>query len=152
MVQCKKILLRTTTVSLFINMVITLFLLLFAPFNQHLQYLLVEQPLEDPGDNRHQISREANNDKLCLRSCSFSQTEQKTPSWVNMRWKSSFFPGLLFHVYIESPNPWKTEKPHTTGPKPHHMKIPNPKTQSKTQLQNPNHPKPPKMNKMRKRV
>ena len=37
-----------------------------------------------------------------------------------------FFPGLLFYVYIESPSQ-KTQAAHTTGPKPHQLKTPNPK-------------------------
>ena len=43
-----------------------------------------------------------------------------------------FFPGLFFYVYIESPNQKKPRRPHTTGPKPHQLKIPTPTTQNKT--------------------
>ena len=38
------------------------------------------------------------------------------------------FPGLFCYVYIE-PQPKKPRRPHTTGPKPHQLKTPTPKTQ-----------------------
>mgnify|MGYP001794685884 CR=1 FL=1 len=40
------------------------------------------------------------------------------------------FPGLFFYIYIESPNLKKPRRPHTTGPKPHQLKTPTPKTQT----------------------
>ena len=43
----------------------------------------------------------------------------------------SFFPGLFFYVYLDSPNPNHSRKPHTTGPKPYQLKTPTPKSQSK---------------------
>ena len=43
-----------------------------------------------------------------------------------------FFPGLFFYVYIESPKPIKPRKLHTPSPKPHQLKAPTPKAQSKT--------------------
>ena len=57
-------------------------------------------------------------------------------------WDAPFFPGLLFYVYIESPNQKKPRRPQTTGPKPHQLKAPSPKTQNKTPTpkpQTPNH-------------
>ena len=53
-------------------------------------------------------------------------------------WRTIFFPGLFFNVYIEIPNPKKPRRPHTTGPKPQQLKAPTPKTQNKTPT-----PKPP---------
>ena len=43
-----------------------------------------------------------------------------------------FFPVLFFHVYVESPDPKKPRRPHTTVPKPHQLKRPTLKTQLKT--------------------
>ena len=51
-----------------------------------------------------------------------------------------FFPGLFFYVYIESPNPLKPRKPHTTIPKPYQLKTPiqdpTPKTETTINEQN----------------
>ena len=46
------------------------------------------------------------------------------------------FPGLFFYVYIESPNPKKRRKLHTTVLKPHQLKRPTPKPNPKPQPQN----------------
>ena len=53
-----------------------------------------------------------------------------------------FFPGLFFYVYIESPIPKKPRRLHTTGPKPHQLKTPTPKTQYKTPTPKPQTPNP----------
>ena len=40
--------------------------------------------------------------------------------------KQSFFPRLLFYVYIESPNTKEPGRPHNTGPILHQLKTPTP--------------------------
>ena len=61
-----------------------------------------------------------------------------------------FFPGLFLHVHIESTNPNKPRRPHTTGPRPHQLKTPTQKTQSKTPTPKTPTPKPPKLRKSQK--
>ena len=46
-------------------------------------------------------------------------------------------PGLFFYGYIESPDPQKLRRPHTTGTKPHQLKTPTPKIQCKTSIPKP---------------
>ena len=64
----------------------------------------------------------------------------------------SFFPGLFFYVYIESPNPKKPRRPHTTGTKPYQLKSLPPKNQSETQTPKPQPQEYHKQAKIRKKV
>ena len=60
-----------------------------------------------------------------------------------------FFP-ILLCIY-RALQPKKPRRPPTTGPKPHQLKTPNPKTQSKTPTQKPHTPKHNKWVKIRKK-
>ena len=43
-----------------------------------------------------------------------------------------FFPRVILLCLYREPQPKKLRRPHTTGPKPHQLKTPTPKTQYKT--------------------
>ena len=58
--------------------------------------------------------------------------------------RTIFFPRVILLCLYREPKPKKPRRPHTTGPKPHQLKAPTPKTQNKTPTpkpQTPNHHK-----------
>ena len=68
--------------------------------------------------------------------------------WCNKRTIS--FPRVILLCLYREPKPKKPRRPHTTGPKPHQLKAPTPKTQNKTPTPKPQTPNHHKWAKIRK--